>query len=81
MLLEDPRKDLSRVVRDALAELTETQLRYVELYYIRQLLMRDVAAQCGVNVSTVSRTIARAKNRLGRSLRLDRNALLFSIDD
>lgn len=49
-------------------ELTPTQRRYMNCYYLRRMTMADIAADCGVNVSTVSRTLQRGRQRLTRTL-------------
>lgn len=51
------------------SELTERQRRYFLYYYRDCMTMRAIAAHCGVNVSTVSRTLRRARLRLRRILR------------
>ncbi len=59
-----------RALRAAWAtELTERQKYYILLYYHDRLTMQDIAARCGVNVGTVSRTLARGRNRLRKVLR------------
>lgn len=50
-------------------ELTPRQQQLLDLYYDQGLTMPQIARQLGVNVSTVSRTIQRAKRRLYRCLR------------
>ena len=50
-------------------ELTPRQQELLSLYYDRGMTMPQIARQLGVHVSTVSRTIQRAKRRLYRSLR------------
>lgn len=47
--------------------LTEAQRLYATLYYVHKLSMHSIAESFGVNVSTVSRTIARASDRLKRA--------------
>ena len=51
-------------------ELTPRQREMVFLYYDRGLKMSQIAQKLGVNRSTVSRTVKRAKQRLYRILRL-----------
>lgn len=59
-----------RALRAAWAtELTERQKYYILLYYHDKRTMEDIAAFCGVNVGTVSRTLARGRNRLRKVLR------------
>lgn len=62
-------------------ELTPRQRQLVGMYYVDQLLMTDIASRLGVNVSTVSRTLARARTRLKRALRYSDRALLTGSDD
>lgn len=50
-------------------DLTPKQLEYVELYYFHRMNMPQIAAQAGIQVSTVSRTLARARARLFNRLR------------
>ena len=50
-------------------ELTPRQRQVLELYYDRNWTMEAIGRHLGVNRSTVSRTLARAKNRLYRCLR------------
>lgn len=50
-------------------ELTSRQREMLELYYDRGLNMPQIADLLGINRSTVSRTIWRAKQRLYRCLR------------
>ena len=50
-------------------ELTPRQQELLSLYYDRGMTMPQIARQLGLHVSTVSRTIQRAKRRLYRCLR------------
>ncbi len=60
----------SELVRCAVEEsLTPRQRQLVEMYYIRQMPMHYIARELNLNVSTVSRTLARAKARLERCLK------------
>ena len=61
-------------------ELTPRQQQMVHMYYIDQMLMRDIARALHVNVSTVSRTIARGRARLKRCLRYGGRALMDSLE-
>lgn len=45
-------------------ELSETQRRYLDLYYRRAMTTYAIAEACGVSQPTVSRTLTRARNRL-----------------
>ena len=70
---EDNRQQIRRLlVNLPLAveeELTPRQREMVFLYYDRGLKMSQIAQKLGVNRSTVSRTVKRAKQRLYRCLR------------
>lgn len=69
-------------VFDALEdELTNRQKELIELYYIRQIPMRDIASSLNINVSTVSRTLKRGRTRLLRAMRYGSARLLDSIED
>lgn len=50
-------------------ELTPRQRQMVELYFDQALSMAEIAETLGVNRSTVSRTLLRARRRLYRCLR------------
>ena len=50
-------------------ELTPRQREMVRLYYDEGMTMPQIGELLGVNRSTVSRTLRRAKNRLYRCLR------------
>lgn len=65
-LLSRLRQNLRRARQQ---ELTARQRQMLELYYDRGMNMPQIAAELGVNCSTVSRTIRRAKRRLYRCLR------------
>ena len=61
-------------------ELTERQAQMVRMYYIEQHTMRDIAGMLGVNISTVSRTLAAARKRLKRCLKYASRTLLRAED-
>lgn len=71
--LERLRRGLRRAREQELTprqrELTPRQREMVFLYYDRGLKMSQIAQKLGVNRSTVSRTVKRAKQRLYRCLR------------
>ena len=63
------RRLLRQALRDVITEqLSPRQKDYLMLYYYEGLTMCEIAARYAVNVSTVSRTIARAKARIARFL-------------
>ncbi len=49
-------------------ELTDTQKCYIIMYYRDGITMREIARRCGVQPSTVSRTIKRANDRIERCI-------------
>lgn len=61
-------------------ELTPRQRQVVHMYYVDQMLMTEIAAMLGVNVSTVSRTLCRGRDRLRRCLRYGGRALLDALE-
>ncbi len=64
-----PVSHLKRTLRQARSQLlTPRQQEMMRLYYDENQTMPQIAQQLGVNASTVSRTIARAKVRLQRHL-------------
>lgn len=66
----DRRERLLRNLRKAREqELTPRQRQVLALYYDKGLKMNQIARRLGVNRSTVSRTVKRAKDRLYRCLR------------
>lgn len=65
-----PRSVLSNRVHSVMQrELTERQRYAVEQYYLENKTLAQIAAECGVNKSTVCRTLQRAEKRLRRYLR------------
>lgn len=63
--LERLRRNLRRAREQ---ELTPRQREILALYYDRGLKMPQIARKLGINRSTVSRTVKRAKERLYRCL-------------
>jgi RNA polymerase sigma factor (sigma-70 family) len=59
--LERMKRNL-RIAREK--ELTPRQRCMLELYYDQQMSVTEIAQELRVNVSTVSRTLQRARNRL-----------------
>ena len=66
-------ENLKRALRE---ELTARQFQTVTMYYMDDMSMCEIAAELGVCVSTVSRTIARGKNHLKRCLKYGARELL-----
>ena len=57
-------------------ELTEKQRMYFDMYYLHGLTIVQIAQQQGVNKSTVSRSLIRAKRKLQKVLRYSAPHLL-----
>ena len=69
---EDNSPRLERLQRNltmALDELTPIQRKEVEMYYFRRMTQTDIARELGVNKSSVSRGLSRARRRLRGFLR------------
>lgn len=60
---------LQRVQRVIREELTALQRETIVAYYFQEMTIPQIAAERGVNKSTVSRTLKRAERRLQRYLR------------
>ncbi len=71
----------ARVAAAINEELTPRQRQLVGLYYSQQLTMTEIGRRQGLAVSTVSRTLKRARARLKRALRYGGRALLESLED
>ena len=60
---------LRNLPRAVAAELTPRQREMLELYIYKEMSVTDIAAALGVNKSTVSRCLRRARQRLYSRLR------------
>ena len=73
LMAEDNKDQINRLKRNLThalrQDVTERQREYMVLYYGRGMSMEAIAQQCGVNKSTVSRTLKRGRQRLYRCLR------------
>ena len=59
------------MLKDSIAEdLTSNQKKMVYLKYYEQLKNKEIAEQLGLDASTVSRTLKRARERIKKSMRL-----------
>ena len=75
----DTRKRLLRNLRRAIREeITDKEWQAMQMYYVEEIKMTDIAERLGVNVSTVSRNIKRGREKLKRCLRYGAKELLFS---
>ncbi len=59
-------KFLHEIIND---DLTKTQKQYIIKYYMNNMKIHEIALEYGVNKSTVSRTIKRARNRIYERLK------------
>lgn len=63
-------KEVVRFLREIINDdLTKTQKQYIIMYYMNNMKIPEIALEFGVNKSTVSRTIQRAKNRIYQRLK------------
>ena len=67
------KQNLRRAISE---ELTDKERLTLELYYLRGIKMQEIAQILGVNPSTVSRNLSRAKGKLKRCLRYGARELL-----
>ena len=54
--------------RAIMEEITEKEWQAMQMYYVYQIKMTDIARELGVNISTVSRNISRGRAKLKRCL-------------
>ena len=77
----EPQTRMEHKLADAIEEeLTARQGEVVRLYYINQLPMKEVAEVLNVSISTVSRTLKRARARLHRCLKYSAEGLMSSFE-
>ena len=73
LMAQDNREQINRLKRNLThalrQDITKRQREYMMLYYGKCMSMEAIAQQCGVNKSTVSRTLKRGRKRLCRCLR------------
>lgn len=73
LMAQDNKEQINRLKRNLThalrQDITKRQREYMVLYYGRNMSMEAIARQCGVNKSTVSRTLKRGRQRLYRCLR------------
>ncbi len=83
-IAQDNSDQLSRLKRNLMyalqEDVTPRQRQTLMLYYAQGLNMREIGEQLGVDKSTVSRTIKRGEQRLGRLLRYGAAHLLRDVD-
>lgn len=59
-------RNLHKVIEN---ELTSRQRQMVEMYYFQEKNVTEIADELGLNISTVSKTLSRGKNRIRRFLK------------
>lgn len=64
--LAEMKRTVLRIIEE---ELTESQREMTVMYYFREMTVTEIAESRGVNKSTVSRTLSRARSRIERVLR------------
>lgn len=73
LMAQDNKEQINRLKRNLThalrQDVTQRQREYMMLYYGKSMSMEAIARQCGVNKSTVSRTLKRGRQRLYRCLR------------
>ena len=73
LMAQDNKDQINRLKRNLThalrQDITQRQREYMMLYYGKSMSMEAIAQQCGVNKSTVSRTLKRGRQRLYRCLR------------
>ena len=73
LMAQDNKEQMNRLKRNLThalrQDITQRQREYMMLYYGKGMSMEAIAQQCGVNKSTVSRTLKRGRQRLHRRLR------------
>lgn len=73
LMAQDNKEQINRLKRNLThalrQDVTQRQREYMMLYYGKSMSMEAIAQQCGVNKSTVSRTLKRGRQRLYRCLR------------
>ncbi len=70
-----------RVRRVVNEELTSRQRQMVEMYFVQQKSMPEIALELGVSPSSVSRTIMRGKGRIRKYLKYNGRAFAQSIPE
>lgn len=72
-MFDDDVEAHQRKIRDkleiAIADLSETQRKYIEMYYYKKMDMQTIAKTCGVCPSSVCRTLERARNNIKKVLK------------
>jgi len=74
--------NLGNRVRVALnEELTDRQRELINLYYLEQMSMTEIAHRLGLSPSTVSRTLKRGRGRLRKYLKYNGRYFMDSLSE
>lgn len=74
--------NLANRVRIAInEELTQRQSELINLYYLEQMSMTEIAHNLNLSPSTVSRTLKRGRNRLKRYLKYNGRYIAEAVSD
>ncbi len=74
--------NLANRVRIAInEELTQRQSELINLYYLEQMSMTEIAHTLNLSPSTVSRTLKRGRNRLKRYLKYNGRYIAESVSE
>ena len=84
MMAQDNKEQIGRLKRNLTyalrQDITPRQREYMMMYYGKNMSMEEIAREAGVNKSTVTRTLKRARQRLYRCLRYGAANLLEQAD-
>lgn len=76
------RGGLAESVRCSIEEdLTPRQRQLVSMYYLEQMRMQDIADELNIHISTVSRTLKRARDNMKNHLKFSGRAVLEAFGD
>lgn len=82
MMIGVDRGGLAESVRYSIEEdLTPRQKQLVRMYYLEQMRMQDIADELNIHVSTVSRTLKRARANMKNNLQYSGRAVLEAFGD
>ena len=81
MMLDTTRSNRIAGIRDSINEdLTPRQRQLVEMYYLEQMRMQDIADELNIHISTVSRTLKRARANMANHLRYSGRTILNTFE-
>ena len=80
-LVDDETSLGTRVRRVICEELTVRQRELINMYYMENMTMPEIADKLGITVSSVSRTMARGRLRIRKYLKYNGRAMMNSYID